>query len=95
MKNLLLILLAAAVSCGCMDAPIIKYREWDPNKPFIMNAWYKADDTYFFQTPSEYVAKGEFERITQHKVDTIPFNRYGFYLWSDGHGMYYLTQNKR
>lgn len=94
MKKLLLILIAAVVSCGC-HSPIIKYTEYDPSYPFVFNSWYKADDTYWFETPSEELARAEYKRITNHEADNIPCQKYGFTLWTDSYGVYYITQVKK
>lgn len=94
MKRVALILLAAAVSCGCYR-PAIKYVEFDPSAPFVMNSWYKMGDTYWFSTPSQELAKAEYSRVTGHSPDTIPFSMYGFYLWTDGTGMFYVTQSHK
>lgn len=93
MKQLLAILLLAAVSCSC-SRPIVRYKEYDPDKPYIMGAWYKADGSYWFTTPSVELAKAEYARVTGHQPTRIPCNMYGFYVWGDGSGMFYVTQQR-
>ena len=94
MKYTVALLVIALLTCGCYR-PMVKYIQYDPSAPFIMNTWYKFDDTYWFSTPSIDLAEKEYQRVTGHAPDTIPQSMYGFHLWGDGVGMYYVTQTKR
>jgi hypothetical protein len=95
MRYLATLLLFSLLACGCYVRPSIKYIEYDPESPFIMNAWYKAGSQYWFSTPSYDLAVAEFKRVTGHEVGRLPFNMYGFNVWADGQGMYFVTQENQ